>query len=112
MNAIVYTVAPQNLTVFLSYSRFGHFIQVRKMAIESLILVSALTDLEICKYLALICIYDQDESVRYSTSMSLLYFIELCISQNEASQQTERKTALKTQMETILSIWNEHKGYF
>ncbi len=100
-------MADLNISIFLYYSRHGHFPAIRRMAVESLILLSGLEEEELTRYLAHLCVNDPDPFIRYSTSMSLMHFIALACQQIESSAHPEsRKMALKNQMSVLSSVWN------
>ena len=100
-------LAALNISIFLYYSRHGHFPAIRKMAIESLILLSGLEEEELTRYLAHLCVDDPDPYIRYSTSISLMHFIALACQQIETTAHPEsRKMAMKNQMSVLMSVWD------
>ena len=99
-------LVPINVPFFLQYSRVGHNSMVRKMAIECLIIVTALKDRAVNRYLALMCIYDKVPYISYLTAKNLTYFIGLAAQQLETSSHAStRKDILKAEVEEMISIW-------
>jgi hypothetical protein len=97
---------PINIPLLLAYSRSGNNNLVRRVAVDALIVVSGLKDLAITKYLANLCLYDNDSFVRYHTSKSLMYFIGLCVNQiDNSSHESIRKSTLKAQLQLIVELW-------
>ena len=106
-------LVPINVPLFLQYSRypsindrFGHNNMVRKMAIECLIVVTALKDSAVNRYLALMSLHDKDPYICYITAKNLTYFIGLAAQQLEtASHATSRKETLKAEIDAMIAIW-------
>jgi hypothetical protein len=63
-----------NIPLFLHYSRHGHFIRIRKVAIDAIILADGFRNEFITKYLASLVLHDPDSAIRYSCSRSLFNF--------------------------------------
>ena len=87
-------------------NRHGHNNMVRKMAIECLIIVSALNNTAVNRYLALMCLHDKDPYISYITAKNLTYFIGLAAQQFEsASHAASRKETLKNEIDLMIQIW-------
>jgi hypothetical protein len=95
-----------NLPLFLYYSKFGHFISVRKAAVEAVILVSGLKNSDITKHLAMLCLIDPDPIMRSFIAKSLMYYFALCCSTFGTCLDAEtRKNHFKTQIQVVSDVW-------
>ncbi|KAJ3257113.1 hypothetical protein HK103_004941 [Boothiomyces macroporosus] len=95
-----------NLKLFLFYSRFGHFVSIREIAIEGLILLTGLNNPSILKYLAKLCLQDPDSVIRYYTSRALMSYVAMAIAQVDGgSQQGKRKRVLKDILQILTDSW-------
>ncbi len=67
-----------NIALFLHYSRFGHFVHLRSVAIDALILTDSFKTENIVVYIARIILHDPDFSIRYFAAKSVANFLSLC----------------------------------
>ncbi|KAJ3337893.1 hypothetical protein HDU91_001357, partial [Kappamyces sp. JEL0680] len=96
-----------NIAIFLSYSRHGHFPSIRRMAIESLILLSGLETIEMTRYLCHLCIDDPDPYIRYTTSIAMMNAVALACQQIRTIARPEsRKQILRTQVLAMMDVWS------
>ncbi|KAJ3301783.1 hypothetical protein HDV03_000322 [Kappamyces sp. JEL0829] len=96
-----------NIAIFLSYSRHGHFPSIRRMAIESLILLSGLETVEMTRYLCHLCIDDPDPYIRYTTSIAMMNAVALACQQIRTIARPEsRKQILRTQVLAMMDVWS------
>lgn len=62
------------MPLFLHYSRHGHFVRIRKVAIDAIILIDGFKTNAITKYLGALILNDPDLTIRYSISRSIFNF--------------------------------------
>lgn len=100
-------LADSNISIFLYYSRHGHYPAIRRIAIEALILITGIEDAAIAKYLAHLCVEDLDPYIRYCTALGLMNYMALVCQQIESSPHSDtRKDALAAQITTMLDVWH------
>lgn len=80
---------PINIPLFLHYTRYGHYIGIRKIAIDALILLDGLKSEAITLYLANLILYDPDAIIQYSTARSIFNFVLLCFNSLNAGYYPE-----------------------
>ncbi len=101
-----------NISIFLYYSRHGHFPAIRKIAIEALVLLSGLEEEDLTRYLAHLSVDDPDPYIRYSTSISMMHFIALACQQIQAAAHPEvAKMTLKKQLLVMIDVWHPITPY-
>jgi Bromodomain len=100
-------LAEPTIALFLSYSRHGHLNLIRRVAIESLIVISGLEKPEMVRYLAHLCIDDPDPFIRYVTSLAMMNFIAIACQQIQMSTSLDaRKHTLKSQIKVMMEVWS------
>ena len=100
-------LAEPTISLFLSYSRHGHLNLIRRVAIESLIVISGLEKPEMVRYLAYLCLDDPDPFIRYVTSLALMNFIAIACQQIQMSTSLDaRKHTLKSQINVMMEVWS------
>lgn len=70
-------IAPVDLSLFLPYTRYGHFVLVRTYALDALILLDGLRRTDILTYLLSIIREDPVPHMRYYAAKSLADFVSL-----------------------------------
>ena len=82
------------------------------MAIEALILLSGLEEVDLTRYLAHLCVDDPDPYIRYSTSICMMHFIALACQQIQAASHPEvGKMTLKKQLLVMIEVWHPITPY-
>lgn len=103
-------LVPVNIPLLLAYSRYGNYVLVRRVAIEGLIIVSALKDAGVVKYLAVLTEKDPDSFIRYHIAKSVFYFVQLIMSQIETcSHSISRKETLVNSLKILMDSCEENR---
>ncbi|KAJ3416032.1 hypothetical protein HDV05_003391 [Chytridiales sp. JEL 0842] len=79
---------PINIDYFLQYSRYGNYIRVRLIAIDSIMLLDGLYTLEINHYLLQIVKNDPDERIKYHIIKSIFSILSIASAASSSESQT------------------------
>jgi hypothetical protein len=86
-----------NLPLFLHYTRFGHFVKIRQLAIDSVLVLDGFKNEAIIAYLSNLIVYDTEPLVRYSAARSVFNFGQIVLQQIRGGyyQLTQKKAYLE-----------------
>ncbi|KAJ1337027.1 hypothetical protein BSLG_006787 [Batrachochytrium salamandrivorans] len=95
---------PISYMLFLGYSRDGNSIQIRQMAVDCLITLSAMCNEDINEYLMDMALHDQDSWFRHHVLLSMVNFLSISLYGHKPSVTIEHAVTWLSKQVILLAI--------